>query len=393
MKKNKLLFINGHLNVGGVEKSLFTLLSSLDYSKYDVDLLLLEDRGVYSEQIPKNVNVIFFDTTKAYGPLLKTVFFNFITFRWLAILYRLVLFFSSIFGKSYLSFLGSLLSLKSFYDVAIAYRPGISADIAAYAVKANKKILWWHHGEINIASHCILEYDETWKHFDNVIAVSYGCKQMLTQTFQYPEDQILVLPNIIDVDQIQKMAGTESPYRNNKLKIISVGRLCIEKHFEDAINVAKRLVNDGMYDFHWYIVGDGELQEDLANLIDKNGIHKYVTLLGKQSNPYPWIKYADVFVHSSYVESQGIAILEAMALGIPCVVCRSLGSSEFVINGENAILTDQNEYSLYSGVNLILNLDSTKDLVKKALITVEERFSKNYIMQKFDELVIINKKK
>ena len=44
-KMKKLLFINGHLNTGGVEKSLLDILQHIDYSQYHVDLLLLEGRG------------------------------------------------------------------------------------------------------------------------------------------------------------------------------------------------------------------------------------------------------------------------------------------------------------------------------------------------------------
>lgn len=91
MTKKKLLFVNGHLNVGGVEKSLADLLSNLDYHKYDVDLLLLEDKGTYLQQIPKEVNIIFFNTTKAYGPLLKSIFLNLFTLQWSMIWYRIIL--------------------------------------------------------------------------------------------------------------------------------------------------------------------------------------------------------------------------------------------------------------------------------------------------------------
>ena len=45
MEKKKVLFINGHLNVGGVEKSLTDILRHMDYDQYEVDLLLLEDTG------------------------------------------------------------------------------------------------------------------------------------------------------------------------------------------------------------------------------------------------------------------------------------------------------------------------------------------------------------
>ena len=57
----KLLFINGHMNPGGAEKSLLDILKHIDYSKYHVELLLLEEFGDYTDEIPKEVEVRLFD--------------------------------------------------------------------------------------------------------------------------------------------------------------------------------------------------------------------------------------------------------------------------------------------------------------------------------------------
>ena len=74
--KKRLLFVNGHLNVGGVERSLVDLLKYIDYDKYEVDLVLFEELGDYIDEIPANVNVIFYDLTKTYGSLFKCIFNN-----------------------------------------------------------------------------------------------------------------------------------------------------------------------------------------------------------------------------------------------------------------------------------------------------------------------------
>ena len=55
-KKQKILFINGHLNAGGVERSLVDILKHMDYTKYAVDLLLLEDTGDYAVELPPEVH-------------------------------------------------------------------------------------------------------------------------------------------------------------------------------------------------------------------------------------------------------------------------------------------------------------------------------------------------
>ena len=57
-KKKSLLFIEEGLGVGGAEKSLLTLLSMLDYEKYDVDLFLFRHSGTFMSMIPNEVNLI-----------------------------------------------------------------------------------------------------------------------------------------------------------------------------------------------------------------------------------------------------------------------------------------------------------------------------------------------
>lgn len=389
--KKKLLFVNGHLKIGGVEKSLADLLSHLDYEKYDVDLLLLEDKGDYLRQIPKDVNVLFIDTTKAYGSFLKVILKNLITFKWSVVWYRIIIFFTQKMGKFCLSAIKGIFPLRKNYDVAIAYRTtGVSADIVAYVVNAKRKIVWWHNGEVNLNFQDISSYNKTWRLFDNVISVSKVCKEMLVRTFTYPSDRIIVIPNMIDIMQISKMAGKCSPYSYAGLNIVSVGRLCVEKHFEDIVFVVKQLLKNGVCDFRWYIIGDGVLRAHLESIVDREGIGKHIIFLGKITNPYPWMKYADIYVHPSYVESQGLTILEAMALNTPCVVCRSAGPSEYVIDGVNAILTEPNPNSLYEGVVKMLKNKNQNIFVEEAQVMVKKRFSSQRVIDLFDRMINLN---
>ena len=66
-----LLFINGHLNTGGVERSLADILRHMDYTKYTADVLLLEERGDYLEELPPGVSVLFRDIHDTYGSFIS----------------------------------------------------------------------------------------------------------------------------------------------------------------------------------------------------------------------------------------------------------------------------------------------------------------------------------
>ena len=68
-----ILFINGNLNAGGVERSLTDVLKHMDYSKYAVDLLLLEDTGDYASELPSEVHVLFRDIHHTYGSFVSSI--------------------------------------------------------------------------------------------------------------------------------------------------------------------------------------------------------------------------------------------------------------------------------------------------------------------------------
>ena len=56
--KKKILFVMNNLNCGGAEKALISLLETIDYSKYDIDLLLFKQEGIFISKIPKEVNLL-----------------------------------------------------------------------------------------------------------------------------------------------------------------------------------------------------------------------------------------------------------------------------------------------------------------------------------------------
>lgn len=384
----KILFINEHLYAGGVERSLVDVLRHLDYSKYEVDLLLLEGAGDYINEIPSEVNLILNDIRLAYGPLKQVIYNNFKKKNWFGIKYRLSLLFSRIIGDTAYKIVIRLLGINKSYDTAIAYRIGPSADIIAHGVKAKQKICWWHHGAI-CEDHDTKSWLQVWAHFDRLVAVSNGVRDILANLSNNLIPKLRVIPNMVDVEQICTMgAAGKSPYQNdNCLKFITVGRIVVEKHIENVVNAAVRLRADGRLNFKWYIIGDGDLYNQIEALICENNIADQVILCGRKANPYPYIKHADMMVHTSHIESQGLVIQEAMALGTPCIVTRSVGPSEFIIDSENGIMVEPNVDSLIEG---IYKLAENKDLQKKVAdngIKSIDRYTPHAIIEQFENLL------
>lgn len=376
-----LLFINGHLNTGGVERSLVDILRHMDYTKYDVDVLLLEEKGDYLEELPPEVSVLFRDVHETYGSFLSSLR-RCITHRnWMCLRLRLLFLLRKWIGERALKPAAKILLGKYHYDCVIGFRPGICSDLAAYSVQAERKITWWHHGEFNVEQKA---YASMCGKMDAVAVVSQACEEMLQCVLPKLADKMVCIPNMLDAEAISQKA-LNSPYADGILHIVSVGRLAPEKHFENVIPAAKALREAGT-DFVWHIVGEGPEHTKLEVLIADSGLESHVALEGSKMNPYPYMKYANLFVHPSYVESQGLTVLEAMALGVPCVVTKSRGPCEFIQDGVNGLLTEQSPESLTARVLEILN-DKTLYRRIRENTKCPEQFSPEQVMRQIEALI------
>ena len=324
--KKKLLFINGHLNVGGVEKSLADILAHMDYDKYDVDLLLFEDLGDYASDLPEQVHVRLADLRDTYGSLPKVLLRCARKRDWFSFKMKLLLTCSGKTDARVLKYARKLLFGSRCYDVAVGFRPGICTNIAAFAARAEKKITWWHHGEYNLDDAEERDYILACREMDHVVSVSESCAAFLRQRLPEFAGKVTVIPNFLSPDTIREKADRLAPYGGDqRFHIVTVGRLAPEKHVENCVYAARTLREKGYGDFLWHIIGDGPERGRLEALAFEYGVSDLIRFEGRLTNPYPYVKHADLFVHPSYVESQGIVILEAMLLGVPCVVTRSLG--------------------------------------------------------------------
>ena len=129
--KKKVLFVMESLSIGGAEKSLITLLSNLDYSKYDVDLFLFYQKGEFLELLPKEVNLIEVpDTFKIFiknpkesvNELIKKRKFKLLMFKGLEIISLVINKF--ILKKEYIGWnyiAESINTIPKNYDVAIGF--------------------------------------------------------------------------------------------------------------------------------------------------------------------------------------------------------------------------------------------------------------------------------
>ena len=379
----KILFINGHLKVGGCEKSLLDVLNHFDYSKYEVDLLLLEEGIDYLEYLIQSVRVFRYPLEKAFGQFSDVIKESIKNKDWFSLKFRLIYFFAEKKSKSeYRKARKIFKDLEEKYDAIVAYRPGICSDLAAFSFKSSKKITWWHHGEY----YDFGNIEPSYQAMDHIVAVSKSSSYIIKNHYPQFAEKIRVVPNMIDTDGLLSLSGQSNVEQNEIFSIVTVGRMSPEKNMSFCIEIAKNLLNKGV-DFKWTIIGDGEEYDNISQLIIDERLDDCIDLTGRLENPYPIIRNSDVLVHPSLVESQGITVLEAMALSVPVIVVDSAGPREYIMNMENGIILKPDAecfadaiYRIYSG-----EID-TNEMVDSALKTVK-RFTPDAVMMQIEELL------
>lgn len=385
--KKNILFINGHLNVGGCERSLVDVLSHFDYHKYNVDLLLLEEKGDYTSEIPSSVNVYLYSLNQAFGRFSVVVKQAIREHDWFSLMFRICYLISSKFGNQYLKATKKLFSkIKPEYDAIIAYRPGICTDLAAYVFSSEEKISWWHHGEMNVSGTAVQKLNESYSKMTHIVTVSESSAKIVCDTFPDMSSKICVIPNMICSDTLYQKATEYNPIvTKNNFILVSVGRMSPEKNMCLCPEIGKILFDMGL-DFTWYLIGDGAEYDEITQQIQKLKLERHFVLTGTLNNPYPYMKKADVLVHTSKVESQGITILEAMALGTSVVVSNSQGPREFIVNGVNGYILSGRSDEMARCILKLSKENSNKDLMAIHAKDTVKRYEPNDIIERINRL-------
>lgn len=141
--------------------------------------------------------------------------------------------------------------------------------------------------------------------------------------------------------------------------IIGVGRLSKPKGFDTVIRAFYKLLSK--VNARLVILGEGESRQELEQLVTELGMEDKVWMPGYESNPYKYLKKSKVFVLASLFEGLPNVLIEALALGVPCVstTCKS-GPGEILLDGEGGYLVD------------VGNADQMADALEQALTNQEE---------------------
>jgi len=374
MRKKELLFVINNLNVGGAEKALLSLLQNFDYSKYKVDLQLFSKEGLLLEQLPSEVcllpvpkNMIFFDM-----PFSKVIRLNLAPWRWPIICSRVLFFIRG--RKATTSAEAAQIGWRSIskcvnrldkhYDIAIGYLQSGPNYFVIEKVYATKKIGFIHTDYKSAGLNPI--YDRSYfKAFNNVVVVSEQSKTILSKNFGDLSPKFCVIHNVVSPTYIENLAAQEIEY-SHKNVVISVGRLIPSKGYDLSLDAFKILKEKGI-DFTWIILGDGPLKAFIKEKINEYGLERKVKLLGNIPNPYPHIKNADVFLHTSRYEGKSVVIDEAKILGKAILITNFPTAKEHLKNGKTGIIVEMDAALIANELQKLLLQNDLRSQLASAL--------------------------
>lgn len=370
----KILVASYDMEVGGVERSLVALLNNFNYEKYSVDLMLYRHQGDFLNLVHNKVNLLdevkqYSSFRKSIGQTIKDKQFGIAISRLLSrvnanLLGKLKKIQEPGYYQMQLMWLYALPFLpkeKKEYDVAISYL--WPHYYVAEKVKAKKKIAWIHTDYSTVETNISVDL-KLWRKFDYIIAVSEACKLAFLTKYSSLKDKVVVIENITSPDFIRKMAiePVNNPMlKDNRFKIVTVGRLSHAKGIDYAVKALKIMKEKGYNDISWYVVGYGGDESLIEDLIKEFKLEDSFILLGKKTNPYPYIRVADLYVQPSRYEGKAVTVGEAQILNKPIVITNYSTASSQVKDGIDGYITDLSINGIANGIEKLYKDENLRE--------------------------------
>lgn len=383
MKKN-VLFVIDEKMMGGVAVLLSDIINRINISKYNIDVLVLHNRGDYLDNLPKGVNII-------YG----TKFFNTIDYTFKEVLnsknikkiiskMRVVfLMKTKLIGRRIIKERKKILTKK--YDVEVAFKDGFTAIFTAYGDSLKK--YHWLHSDYSMYD-CTGNYHslfmEIFPKFDKIIAISKSVLERFKKKYNVHNTEVIY--NIVDQNKIVKMANQETiNFDKNKINLISVGRIHEMKGYSRLIDVLSKLNKEKkLENVVTRLIGDGPEYNLVKNKIIENNLEDKVLLMGRMKNPFPYVKASDLFLMCSHYEPFGLVIIEALSCGIP-VLSLDVASIKEIMDSKYGMVFENSEDGLYEGILSIINNPKKLDVFKKNLLNYHYNIEK--IIKQIEDLL------
>jgi glycosyltransferase involved in cell wall biosynthesis len=310
----RVLHVIDHLGLGGAQSAVLDLVSNMDTTEVECQVAVLHGRGPFAEALESRGITVHSLSSKRWPP-------------------------------AYVKSLPALVE-KNRFDVLHFHLQG--------ANWLSKPLLGRKHGAVVIAHdhtsgdvrfrglHSLLPDALSHLASDHIIAVSDGVRRFLTSWEAVPGGKISVIPNGVDT-RLFRPAGPDQRrtakkalgFSEDSILIGAMGRMAPEKNFRILPRLAEHLPG-----IVFVVGGDGPGFNELKSLIAGSAARARIRLLGRVDNRAGFYAAMDAYVLPSLFEGLPMALLEAMASGLPCVASRLPDITAALDNGKSGLLAN-----------------------------------------------------
>lgn len=337
----RVLLVCDSFEMGGIQSSLVNLANALA-KVCSVDLFIYHPQGPLKERLSPQVRILPVSwRTQALGMALGAALHSGSL--------RTALFrsFAAVWAKCFDNVLPLRIAFSheprlTGYDLAIGYfqeqsRHYVISGFIRFIdmrVEASLKAGWLHYDP------SMLELDNAfnlplYRRMDKIVLVSRSLKEKYDALYPDLQDKTDFCYNVINREELLAASAQPQaiPYPEGRVICFSACRLSEEKALVRGVR-ALAPVFRAHSEVMWFIAGDGEERESLQSAIQEAGLEEQVVLLGQQSNPYPYMRHADLLMNVSYHEAAPMVFMEAHVLGVPVFATRTSSADELLDDGK-----------------------------------------------------------
>ena len=302
---------------GGAERTMLKLAGGFLSRGYQVDLVLVHNTGPLISEVPKQVNIVDLQAPRA-------------------------------FSSRALSSLPALTAYLRRERPDILYTGLMTSLIALWAKRIAHVPTWVVISERNTLSLEVKQFPRDirfrlmplfvkifYPWADGIVAVSQAVADDLANLTRIPPEKIWVIYNPVVTDELREKAQIQVDhplfYPNQPPVILAVGRLVPQKDYPTLLQAFARVCQTRPV--HLMILGEGDERDNLETLARELGIQNSVSFPGFIENPYPYMKNAALFVHSSRFEGLPGVLIEALYCGTPVIATDCPGGSGEILAG------------------------------------------------------------
>lgn len=390
MKSKKIAIYSGQLYMGGIERVLINYLEKLAKEpSLDITLVIKEnipEKNIFFKDIPKNIKVEFIKSEefcRKHEKLSEGRKKNIIT----ALRYQWNLFYSRVVVKKWIE----KYFKENKFDKIIDFDGSMWKSIK----NLKTPVIGWVHFTLNDKrKRKLRKYKKKFEIYEKIVLICDDMKKELEEMFPEYKDKAIRIYNPMDFEAINKRINDEKELTEKDRELlkdkyfVAVSRLVAGKNRVALVEIYNELKKRGRKE-KLYILGEGEDRVNIEKAIEKFNLKDDIILLGQKKNPFPFMKNAELFLHTSMGEGLPTVFIESMLCDTIVVAydCPT-GPREILMDGKaGGLVSLNNKKEFEDKVIEILENKEIKDSIKENMKKKMHEFEYSFVREELFEIL------